>query len=401
MPIDTFEDFIRRVIEIIFWVLVLLPIVVLPLLFIGFPYIEGLLRLLIPIPVTANDLLVAALDPFKAIPLVNAVMQTALFRMSVFPGFTWAALIATLVILFERKYLAKMQMRVGPLYAGKYEGVLQPIADLFKLLGKEIIVPRATDKPAYLAVPLAGMAVAAALLALIPVSKQWVVTNLDVGLLVAFAVISFFPIVTIIAAWSSNSKYPFLGGLRALHQMVAYEIPMIISALGVVLLTRTLNLVEIVEAQSAVWFILLQPIAAVVFFCCLIAELERVPFDLPEAEPELVSGWLTEYSGMNFGVIQLSVYVKFYALAGLFTTLFLGGWYGPPLLPPAFAEANAVIWFTLKTLIVMATIITPRGVMTRIRIDVLLRSGWRKLLVLAFLNMFIALMLRQLGVAPV
>jgi NADH-quinone oxidoreductase subunit H len=226
-----------------------------------------------------------------------------------------------------------MQLRVGPLYAGKFEGVLQPIADLFKLLGKDLVVPRSVDKPAFLAVPFATLAIAAGLLAVIPVSEQWVIANLDVGLLVAFAIVGFFPIVGLVAGWASNSKYPFLGGLRALHQMVAYEIPLLISGLGVALLAGTLNPVDIVKAQGSIWFILLQPIGALVFFIAILAELERIPFDLPEAETELVNGYLTEYGGMNFGLIQLGVYVKFYALAGLFTTLFLGGWYGPPISP--------------------------------------------------------------------
>ena len=400
MPIETFEDFVKRVLEIVFWLLIFLPILVFPLIFIVIPYVIGLFGIMIPIPITPNDLFVAVLDPIKGLPLILESFKSPFFRIAVFPGFTWAALLATGVILIERKLLAKMQLRVGPLYAGKFEGVLQPIADLFKLMGKELVTPRAVDKPAFWAVPFATVAIASALLAVIPVSEQWVIANIDVGLLVAFAIVGFFPIVALVAGWASNSKYPFLGGLRALHQMVAYEIPLLISALGVALLAGTLNPVEIVRAQSSLWFILLQPIGAVVFFIAILAELERIPFDLPEAETELVNGYLTEYGGMNFGLIQLGVYVKFYALAGLFTTLFLGGWYGPPILPPAFAEANAVIWFALKTLIVMIIMILPRGVVPRIRIDIMLRAGWSRLLLLSFLNIFIAMAVVQLGLFP-
>ena len=138
-----------------------------------------------------------------------------------------------------------------------------------------------------------------------------------------------------LAGWASNNKYSLLGSLRALHQMVAYEIPMILSVVGVVVLSGSLDLVKIVDAQSSVWFILFQPLGAIVFFICVLAELERIPFDLPEADSELVAGWQTEYGGMNFGVFQLATYIKFYALSGIFTTFFLGGWFGPGVLPPA------------------------------------------------------------------
>ena len=194
-----------------------------------------------------------------------------------------------------------------------------------------------------------------------------------------------------LAGWASNNKYSLLGSLRALHQMVAYEIPMILSVLGIVVLSGSLDLVKVVYAQSSVWFILFQPLGAVVFFICVLAELERIPFDLPEADSELVAGWQTEYGGMNFGIFQLATYIKFYALSGIFTTFFLGGWYGPGLLPP---EA----WFVIKTFFVMIAMMLPRAILPRVRIDVLLRGGWTKLMVLAFLNLFIALLVVSLGI---
>jgi NADH-quinone oxidoreductase subunit H len=158
----------------------------------------------------------------------------------------------------------------------------------------------------------------------------------------------------------------------------------------VVVLSGSLSLVNVVYAQSGIWFILLQPLGAIVFFISILAELERIPFDLPEADSELVAGWQTEYSGMTFGIFQLATYIKFYALAGIFTVFFLGGWYGPSPVPPAF-------WFILKTFVVMLAMMLPRAVLPRIRIDLLLRGGWTRLMVLSFVNLFMALLLVSFG----
>ena len=331
--------------------------------------------------------------------VANYLMQTtqsqpaeSLFQFTTFPGFTFAAVFSTIFMIWvERKFVAKIQLRVGPQYAGRYGGILQNFADLFKLLFKEIIIPDKADKRVFLAVPLALMFVSGALLALVPVGPTDYIANPSVGVLFVFALIGLSPIIALLAGWASNNKYSLLGGLRALHQMVAYEIPMIISTLGVVVLSGSLSLLGVAEAQSGVWFILLQPLGAIVFFTAVLAELERIPFDLPEADSELVAGWQTEYSGMTFGIFQLATYIKFYALAGVFTVFFLGGWYGPGPVPPA-------LWFILKTFIVMLLMMLPRGVLPRVRIDTLLRSGWTKLMVLSFVNLFMALLIVSLGI---
>ncbi|MEK6831954.1 MAG: complex I subunit 1 family protein, partial [Thermoproteota archaeon] len=238
-----------------------------------------------------------------------------------------------------------------------------------------------------------------------------------------FAIIGFFPIITILSAWSSNSKYPFIGGIRALHQMVSFEIPLILSLLGVVILTGTLNLSEIVASQSNFPWIIFLPIGAIIFFITILAELERIPFDLPEAESEIVAGWLTEFSGMIYGLVQLGTYLKLYAFAALFVVLFLGGWTGPMIWPPFPEEIitdgivmgpitakipglpifsqemlNGVVWFVIKTMGVIFFILLPRGVFPRIRVDMLLSLGWYKLIGLAFVNIFIALGLLYAGV---
>ena len=414
--------FIKSILDNLFWVVLIVSLIGIPavqiaLIYVDLPVIDGELLT----PFLAFTLLA---DPSRAIPLVKALLETDLFRIAAFPGFGFAALVAAGTIFVERKLLAKMQLRVGPFYCGKIEGILQLMGDGLKLVSKEIIIPAKADKPIFWAAPLAFVGTAAAFTALIPVAPGgWVVADLDVGLLAVFAVIGFFPIITVLSAWSANSKFPFIGGIRALHQMVSFEIPLILSLLGVVIVTGTLSLTEIVQSQSAFPWIVFLPVGAVVFFITMLAELERIPFDLPEAESEIVAGWLTEFSGMMYGLVQLGTYLKLYAFAALFTVLFLGGWQGPMLWPPfpeeIIAEGidagpvtvvlpglpvlsqemiNGTIWFVLKTVGVIFFVLLPRGVFPRIRIDMLLQLGWFKLIGLAFVNTFIALGLLYAGV---
>src|SRR5215217_2546646 len=332
-----FGEFIGSLIWLIFWILIIVALVVLPLIFIILFYV--------PLPeingkvLTPYLFLTSILYPQSAIPLIGTLIHGTLFKVAVFPGFTYAALIAAATIFIERKFLAKMQLRVGPLYCGKVEGILQLLADGLKLISKEIIIPSGSDKPIFWAAPIAYVATAAAVVALIPAAPGWVGANIDVGIIAVFAILGFFPLIALLFSWASNSKYPFIGGLRALHQMIAFEIPFFLSALSVVLLAGSLNLTEVVESQQPYWFIFFLPISAFVFFISSLAELERIPFDLPEAESEIVAGWLTETSGMIYGLLQLGSYIKTYALAALFVILFLGGWMGPQIFPQELMPA--------------------------------------------------------------
>jgi NADH-quinone oxidoreductase subunit H len=398
-------------------VLLIVTLVALPLIFIILFYV--------PLPLANGEVLTPYLflsmvvDPTRTLPILQFFMQTDLFRIAVFPGFTYAALIAAVTIFVERKFLAKMQLRIGPLYAGKIEGIFQLLADGLKLVSKEIIVPSGADKPIFWAAPIAFVATAAAVTALIPVAPGWVVADLDVGIVAVFAILGFFPLIALLFSWASNSIYPFMGGLRALHQLIAFEIPFILSALSAVLLAGTLNLTGIAEAQQPYWFVLFLPISAFVFYISSLAEVERVPFDLPEAESEIVAGWLTETSGMIYGLIQLGTYIKLYALSAIFVVLFLGGWSGPQIFPQELGPpgektpllqlltlegiynpviANSIFWFTLKTFGMIMLMLLPRGISPRIRIDILLHTGWYKLIVLSFINIFIALALVYGGV---
>jgi NADH-quinone oxidoreductase subunit H len=420
-PTFKFSEFVKSILDNAFWILLIFTLVGIPAVQIALFYIE--------MPVINGELLTPFLaltwlaDPSRTLPILKAFMNTDLFRIAAFPGFGFAALIAAATIFVERKMLAKLQLRVGPFYCGKFEGILQLMGDGLKLISKEIIIPAKADKPIFWAAPVMFVATAAAFVALIPVAPGWVVADVDVGLLAVFAIIGFFPIITILSAWSSNSKFPFIGGIRALHQMVSFEIPLILSLLGVVILTGTLNLSEIVESQTNFPWIIFLPIGAIIFFITILAELERIPFDLPEAESEIVAGWLTEFSGMIYGLVQLGTYLKLYAFAALFVVLFLGGWTGPMIWPPfpeeiitdgivmgpitakipglpVFSQEmlNGVVWFILKTVGVIFFILLPRGVFPRIRIDMLLSLGWYKLIGLAFVNIFIALGLLYAGV---
>ena len=416
------SEFIKSLLDNVFWIILILVLI-------GIPAVMMILFAM-EMPVIDGELLTPFLaltwlaDPSRILPVVKAFMSTDIFRVMAFPGFGFAALLAAATIFVERKMLAKLQLRVGPFYCGKFEGILQLMGDGLKLISKEIIIPAKADKPIFWAAPVLFVATAAAFVAFIPVAPSWVVADVEMGLLGVFAVIGFFPIITILSAWSANSKFPFIGGIRALFQMVSFEIPLILSLLGAVMLTGSLNLSEIAASQSSFPWIVFLPIGAIVFFITMLAELERIPFDLPEAESEIVAGWLTELSGMMYGLVQLGTYLKLYAFAGLFVVIFLGGWNGPMVVPPFPAELltegiemgpivagpfpglplfdqemlNGTLWFVLKTVAVIFFILLPRGVFPRIRVDMLLNLGWTKLIGLAFVNIFIALGLLYAGV---
>ena len=415
------SEFIKSMIGDMIWILTLMVLIGLPAIFIILFYIE--------LPVINGELLTPFLalswlaDPSRILPVIQAFMTTDVFKVIIFPGFGFAMLLTMAAIFLERKMLAKLQLRVGPFYCGKLEGILQLMGDGLKALSKEIIIPAKADKPIFWAAPVLFAGTAAAFVALIPVAPGWVVADIDLGLIAVFAVIGFFPIITVLSAWSANSKYPFIGGIRALFQMVSFEIPLILSLLGIVIVTGTLNLSEIAASQSSFPWIVFLPIGAIVFFITILAELERIPFDLPEAESEIMSGWLTEFSGFMFALAQLGVYLKLYAFAALFVVLFLGGWNGPSVIPPFPAEIitdgiemgpitlkvpglplfsqemlNGTLWFVVKTFAVIFVMILPRGVFPRVRVDMLLNLGWGKLIGLCFVNIFIALGLLYAGV---
>ena len=324
---------------------------------------------------------------------VRIITSRTFLEIVIFPGFLNVMLSAAFLTWLERKVIARVQLRIGPLYAGMW-GILQPIADGVKLMFKEMIFPELADAKLLMLCALGLMLVAFAPAVAIPFGEGLVIANMDIGLIYVFAVISLFPSVILLIGWGSNSKYSLLGGLRSLFQQVAYEIPMWLSVLGIVMLTGTLNLTKIVEAQQKLWFVVPQVLGFAVFFTAVLAELERTPFDLPEAEPELVMGWMTELSGVAFMVGFLAMYTKLYLMSALITTLFLGGWSGPAFLPQP-------VWFLAKTFLIASLVVIIRGSFPRVRVDILLRSAWTRLLLVAFANVFVTAGLIWLGLGTI
>lgn len=294
--------------------------------------------------------------------------------------------LAAYLVFAERKILAWIQDRKGPNRVGP-GGLLQPLADLLKLLTKEDVVPAAADKWLFYLAPAMAAIPALLIVAVIPFGAPLtisghrlplLVADLNIGLLFFLALSSIAVYGVAIGGWASNSKYALLGGIRGLAQLISYEIPMGLSLVPVVMLSRSFSLTDIVDAQSALPFIVYQPLAFVIFLISITAECKRIPFDLPEAEGELVAGFHSEYSGMRFGLFFVGEYINIIVLGGLATTFFLGGWHGP-LLPP-------VAWFAFKTLAFAFFFIWMRGTLPRLRYDQLMHLGWKILTPLALLN---------------
>ncbi len=295
-------------------------------------------------------------------------------------------------ILAERKVMGFMQGRYGPNQVGGRWGLLQTVADVLKLLLKEDTIPKAADKPLFVLAPAIAFAPAFMVLATLPFTDELQFADIGVGLLYYIAVSGLTTVGVVTGAWASNNKYALLGGMRAAAQMISYEIPLVMSVLGVVLLAGSLNLNDIVEAQKHVWYIFVQPIGFLVFLIASVAELNRTPFDLPEAESELVAGFHVEYSGFRWAFFMLAEYVYFFAMAALTTILFLGGWQ-PVMLLDFIPSA---VWFSLKFSAVVFLLIWFRVTFPRLRADQLMEFGWKVLLPVALANIFITALIKGL-----
>lgn len=289
--------------------------------------------------------------------------------------------VASGLIWVERRLLALWQDRYGPNRVGP-AGLLQVVADVIKLFMKEDWIPPFADKPVFVLAPVIILVATLMSFAIVPVAPGIEVADLNIALLYFLAISSMSVYGIALAGWSSNNKYALLGSLRAIGQMLSYEVFMGLSLMGVVAQAGSFNLREIVHAQERLWFCVPQAVGLAIFLIAGLAETRRLPFDLPEAENELVAGYHTEYSGMKFALFFLGEYIGITLISSLITTLFLGGWLGPALLPP-------IAWFLLKTFALIALFILMRASLARPRYDQLMSLGWKLMLPLTLLNLLV------------
>ena len=299
-------------------------------------------------------------------------------------------LVAGWLVWAERKLLGRLQVRLGPNRAGRF-GWLQPLADIIKMLTKEDTMPRGADRMIFLYAPAVVAVTTLLIFAVVPFADTltiagqtvpMVVTDFNVALLYVFALFAIGVYGVALGGWASNSKYSLLGGIRGAAQMISYELPLVLSLVPVVMLAGSFSLVDIVNAQSRYPFILVQPVSFVIFFLSAAAEIKRIPFDLPEAENELVAGYHTEYSGMRFGLYFLGEYISLVVLGSMVAVFFWGGWRGP-FLPP-------LVWFIIKVCLIIFFMIWMRGTLPRLRYDQLMHVTWKVLIPVTLLNIIVS-----------
>jgi len=333
--------------------------------------------------------LAAALDSLLRRFLPATVADIVMMLISM------VTIVLVLVVIFlgllyaERKVIARIQDRYGPNRAGPL-GILQSVADMIKMFTKEDIVPEKADRAVHLLAPLVAVVPVLLAFAVIPFGRGMIGRDLNIGILYIVAVTSSVSIAIIMAGWGSNNRYSLLGGMRAIAQLVSYEVPMALSILVAVMLAGSLSMQKIVEAQGGPgsvglgWYVFLFPVGPVAFltyFISAVAETNRSPFDLPEAESEIVAGYHTEYSGLKWGLFMMAEYLSMVAQACVVTVLFLGGWQGPIL--PSY------VWFFLKLSAIIFVFMWFRGTLPRFRVDQLMGFAWKVLVPIALLNIFV------------
>jgi len=301
----------------------------------------------------------------------------------------------------ERKLVGRIQVRYGPNRVGPF-GILQPIADGIKLIMKEDIIPERADKVVYVIAPAISVVTALCAFAAIPIGPPFellgytivpAIADVNISLLYTLAILSLGIYGIVLGGWSSGNKYSFLGALRSSAQLISYELALGLSIMGVLLLAGTLNLREIVEKQHSIWFVALQPLGFLVFFVCMFAETNRAPFDLPEAETELVAGYHTEYSSIKYALFYMAEYINMVTVSSLAATLFWGGYQGP-FLP-------GVLWWIIKVGVFLFIFMWVRATLPRFRYDQLMRFGWKVLLPIALLNTVATALIVALWPMPV
>ncbi|MGA7564102.1 MAG: NADH-quinone oxidoreductase subunit NuoH [Desulfobaccales bacterium] len=295
---------------------------------------------------------------------------------------------ALFLIWMERKVSAHMQLRLGPMEVGPH-GAVQTVADALKLMGKELITPEEVDRPVYRLAPIVIFLPVLLSFLVIPFSRTLIIRDLNVGIVLILAFSTLAVLAILMAGWSSNNKYAVFGAIRSVAQNIAYEIPLLITVMSVILMVGSFRLSDIVAAQGSHWFILVQPLAFILFITCATAETNRAPFDLPEAESELVAGFHTEYTGMRFALFFLAEYTNMFITSAVGAVLFLGGWQGP-ILP-------GVVWFLLKVYVLIFLMMWFRWTFPRVRFDQLITMAWKVLIPLAFANLLITALVLKLS----
>ncbi|MBF0100171.1 MAG: NADH-quinone oxidoreductase subunit NuoH [Desulfobacterales bacterium] len=299
---------------------------------------------------------------------------------------------ALVMVYLERKIAGHIQRRLGPMEVGPH-GIFQTLIDGIKLIGKQLIIPRDVNRPLFRLAPLLAFTPVVLPFVVIPFSQKIQARDLNLGLVFIIAMSAINVLAIFVAGWSSNNKYSLFGAMRSVAQNIAFEIPILLSVLSVVLMTNTFSMQGIVTAQSNIWFIIVQPVAFLIYFIACIAETNRAPFDLPEAESELTAGFHTEYSGMGFGLFFLGEYGNMFVVCSIATVLFLGGWHGFTL---PFNDYGAIIWFMFKVYFLLFLMIQIRWTYPRVRFDQLMNLAWKYLIPISLVNVLITAVIVKL-----
>jgi len=326
-------------------------------------WIRGLLDS-IGVPLLAND-------------IIMMIIKAAAIIIFISLNVIW-------LVLMERKICAYIQCRIGPNRVGP-KGTLQTVADVIKLMTKEFLIPRSADKVIYLLAPLVVFVPPTLAFAVVPWGDGMAAINMGIGVFYLIAVTSLSTIIFWMGAWGSSNKYSLVGGMRVVAQTVSYELPLVLALLGVIMITGTLNMSEIVEAQKNVWFIFTQPLAFLIYFIAGVSETNRTPFDLVEAESEIIAGPYTEYSGMGYALFMLTEYASVLVISIMCTVMFLGGW----LAPFGWTFLPSWFWFFLKVYVMVFLFMWIRWTYPRIRVDQLMGFGWKVLVPLSLANIFV------------